>query len=102
MAEELVNLQNLAPNLSGPGELMSKTEVLLTLITNVGLRSWDVYSDVAFAIKLIVPKCYMPDVDSTTNSKYFSTFWDFAIFDDFLKFRSSTFGSLHFKNHQIW
>ena len=69
MAEGLVNLQNLAPNLSGPGELMSKTEVLLTLITNVGLRSWDVYSDVAFAIKLIVPKCYMPDVDSTTNSK---------------------------------
>ena len=68
MAEGLVNLQNLAPNLSGPGELMSKTEALLTFINNVILRSWDVYSDVGFAIKLIVPKCYMPD-GNITNSK---------------------------------
>ena len=70
MAEGLVNLQNLAPNLSGPGLLMTKIEVLLTLINNVCLRSWDVYSDVAFAVKLIVPKCYNGNITDSNFEHY--------------------------------
>ena len=38
--------------------VMSFSEALFTFLFGVGLPSWDVYSDLIFALTLSIPKCY--------------------------------------------
>ena len=38
--------------------VMSFPETLFTFLFGVGLPSWDVYSDLIFALKLAIPRCY--------------------------------------------
>ena len=38
--------------------IMSFPDALFTFLFGVGLPSWDVYSDVIFALTLAIPRCY--------------------------------------------
>ena len=38
--------------------VMSFSDALFTFLFGVGLPSWDVYSDVIFALTLAIPRCY--------------------------------------------
>ena len=38
--------------------VMSFPEALFTFLSGVGLPSWDVYSDIIFALTLAIPRCY--------------------------------------------
>ena len=38
--------------------VMTFFEALFTFIFGVGLPSWDVYSDLIFALTLAIPRCY--------------------------------------------
>ena len=38
--------------------VMSFSDALFTFLFGVGLPSWDVYSDLIFALTLAIPRCY--------------------------------------------